>query len=373
MNLQLAAWRRAPRLLFVALVSAWCCGACATPPVAADPTVTPVAEADPALRRVPTATPAAPLPDPTVVDLTQLPEVLAARQYLEAGNFAAAVELLTRVYQAHRDDPVAAELLAEAHLAWGRSWLAASQGAPAAVDAARAEFERGLALDPPPGAVRTDLATQQGLAASFVAAAADLDAIDAGGLTLDEQVARSGAALTAAQSITATDSAYPGAAWLNARALTAGGETLLRSVSEQPGADDAERVVAAQQSCTLARELVPGLERAAACLEQVARLTATPTAVPAAAGKLVVQRINQDDDPTCVSLRVVGVSTTGWTLAFDGSGLRGTFDGAGNVRVCGLASRQEGTMRILGRSGAAVSGGIFPVRGGDIFVATWQR
>lgn len=369
MTRQLPAWRRMAHRMCIALAAAWLCAACGTPPIADDPTVTPIREADPAPRRKPTAVP----PTPEATDVTQLPEARAARQYLEAGNFAAAVELLTGVYQAHSTDPVAAELLADAHLAWGQSWLAASQGAPAAIGEALAEFERGLALDPPSGVVRTTLEAQQALAARFVAATAHLDAIDAGGLTLDDQAQRANAAFAEAQALVEADSNYPGVTALNARALVIGGETLLRAVREQPGADDPQRLATAQQSCTMARELAPDLERATACLAQVAELTATPTAVPAAAGKLVVQRINQDDDPTCVSLRVVGVSTVGWTLGFDGSGLRGTFDGAGNVRVCGLASRQEGTMRILGRSGAVVAGGIFPVRGGDIFVATWQR
>ncbi|NNJ11788.1 hypothetical protein EKD04_015755 [Chloroflexales bacterium ZM16-3] len=96
----------------------------------------------------------------------------------------------------------------------------------------------------------------------------------------------------------------------------------------------------------------------------------TPTAIPA---KLRVSVRNYNDDPTCISLGVSGINTSGWSFSVDGVGIRGTIDTAGNGRLCGLAWKQEVTISIFNASGRVVSGGSgVPSRGSAIMVAVWR-
>ena len=98
-----------------------------------------------------------------------------------------------------------------------------------------------------------------------------------------------------------------------------------------------------------------------------------PTPVPDT-GKLWVRKLNEDDQPGCISMRITGVNTRGWSFGVDGMNLAGRFDDAGNARLCGLGPDQEVTISVRDRSGRVVPGGRgVPAKGRAIMLGTWQR
>ena len=98
-----------------------------------------------------------------------------------------------------------------------------------------------------------------------------------------------------------------------------------------------------------------------------------PTPVPDA-GKLWVRKLNEDDQPGCISMRITGINTQGWSFGVDGMNLAGRFDNAGNARLCGLGPDQEVTISVRDRSGRIVPGGRgVPSKGRAIMLGTWQR
>jgi hypothetical protein len=105
--------------------------------------------------------------------------------------------------------------------------------------------------------------------------------------------------------------------------------------------------------------------------------TAAPTAAPpptAAAGRLAVRLLNYNDEQTCISMKINGIRTAGWSFTVDGLRLRGTFDASGNARLCGLAPGQEVTISVRNRAGDVVlGGGGVPAKGSAILEGNWQR
>jgi hypothetical protein len=98
-----------------------------------------------------------------------------------------------------------------------------------------------------------------------------------------------------------------------------------------------------------------------------------PTPVPDA-GKLWVRKLNEDDQPGCISMRITGINTQGWSFGVDGMNLAGRFDNAGNARLCGLGPDQEVTISVRDQRGRVVPGGRgVPAKGRDIMLGTWQR
>ena len=98
-----------------------------------------------------------------------------------------------------------------------------------------------------------------------------------------------------------------------------------------------------------------------------------PTPVPDA-GKLWVRKLNEDDQPGCISMRITGINTQGWSFGVDGMNLSGRFDNAGNARLCGLGPDQEVTISVRDRSSRIVPGGRgVPSKGRAIMLGTWQR
>lgn len=98
------------------------------------------------------------------------------------------------------------------------------------------------------------------------------------------------------------------------------------------------------------------------------------TPSPASSAQLRFRLLNENDDPSCVSIGIKGISTRGWKFRINGLNLTpGSFDNAGNARVCGLAPRQEVTFDVLYASGAIVPGGRgVATRGSSIMTADWQ-
>jgi hypothetical protein len=116
---------------------------------------------------------------------------------------------------------------------------------------------------------------------------------------------------------------------------------------------------------------------AAEVRDQLPKPTATPlpqpTAVPRPAGRLHVSKLDDNDDPSCISMRIDGIVPAGWYFLIDGVGLQGRFDTGGNARVCGLAPYQEITFTILDGNGTPVAGGGgIPSRGSAIMYGAWR-
>jgi hypothetical protein len=98
-----------------------------------------------------------------------------------------------------------------------------------------------------------------------------------------------------------------------------------------------------------------------------------PTPAPTAlSGRLRFTKLNENDEPGCISVQIRGISTRGWTFAMDGLRLSGRFDASGNARLCGLAPRQEGTLTVFNAQRQIVPGGRgIPTRGSAIMQASW--
>lgn len=89
---------------------------------------------------------------------------------------------------------------------------------------------------------------------------------------------------------------------------------------------------------------------------------------------LWVRKLNENDDPHCISMQIIGINTAGWSFRVDGMNLIGTFDNAGNARLCGLAPDQEVTITVYNQIGQVVPGGSgVPAKGRDIMIGEWRR
>lgn len=98
-----------------------------------------------------------------------------------------------------------------------------------------------------------------------------------------------------------------------------------------------------------------------------------PTAPPPQPQRLRFVKLNENDDPTCISVAIRGIGAGGWSFRVDGTGVVGSFDGGGNARACGLAPRQEVTLTIFNAQGSPVRGGQgVPARGSAIMQGSWQ-
>ncbi len=89
---------------------------------------------------------------------------------------------------------------------------------------------------------------------------------------------------------------------------------------------------------------------------------------------LWVRKLNENDDPRCISMQIIGINTAGWSFRVDGMNLIGNFDNAGNARLCGLNPDQEVTITVYNQSGQVVPGGRgVPAKGRAIMIGEWRR
>jgi ABC-type glycerol-3-phosphate transport system substrate-binding protein len=97
------------------------------------------------------------------------------------------------------------------------------------------------------------------------------------------------------------------------------------------------------------------------------------TGQPTPAQRLRFVKLNENDDPSCISVGISGANTRGWTFRVDGMNLSGSFDSGGNARLCGLTPRQEVTLTVRNSNGQTVrGGGGVPSIGGAIMSAEWR-
>jgi hypothetical protein len=139
-------------------------------------------------------------------------------------------------------------------------------------------------------------------------------------------------------------------------------------------------VVQRQQLCSTVLAIEPDNSEAQSCLEAARRagIALTPTPVPVSTnpcdtkGCLRFRVLNYNDDSSCISVRITGVDTSGWTLTIDGLRLGASF-GGGDARVCGLGSGQQVTITVRDAGGGPVRGGAgIPSKGSAIMQAAWR-
>ncbi|MCU0490886.1 MAG: hypothetical protein MUD01_04840 [Chloroflexaceae bacterium] len=336
-------------------------------PVATRPTPTaavlPTAE--------PTAVPTiVALPAATLVPLAKVPAMQQARDLIEANNPDDAIRLLTPLLGSRPNEPELRNLLAIAYLNQGRRLLTASDALPQlglALDA----FTSGLAVAPADGPVRAELDREVNQAWALTRMVQQLRtfaALPAGTPLSDAQREQLNGLLTELEELASQPQAFPGLPALRVQALLLAATTAREANNNEQVRDYCQQAVALDGENQQARRCLAEAEAALAPTP-----TPVPTTVAQAPARLRVQRLNQNDEPGCISLQVRGISTGGWRLGIDGLRLSGAFDTGGNVRICGLGNRQEVTVTVFNRVGNVVPGGAgVPARGGDILVANWR-
>jgi len=150
-------------------------------------------------------------------------------------------------------------------------------------------------------------------------------------------------------------------------------DALISFSSQLQEANDLNRAL---EFCQLASTLpIDDVSAARTCVETL-RPTPTPTPRPRPSPEppklRVYLRDRNPDDPTCISIRVRFIDSTGWYLKADGLNLEAILRG-GDARMCGLQPLQQFTFTIYNAQGRVVPGGRgIPARGGDIFYADWK-
>lgn len=311
-------------------------------------------------------------------------QLAEAERNVAAGNYDYALSLLHGIVARSANTEEVRNQLALAYRAYGLSLLETADGNPPLVREALDRFTNGLAYAPPDGELRADLEQQVVLAEHFLALVAQRDILTAQSTDLAQLATNRPSADQLSgtlRTLWAEQRGYPGLAQLYGSGMMA-----VAAVYEAMG--NAEGQALALAVCEeLLREGVTPVE-ATSCRDRLeaALRASTPTPVPTTAPaptatpvppaeppRLRVVRLNQNDDPHCITLQVLGRQTTGWRFSIDGLRLApGLLDGSGNARICGLGSRQEVTFSVLNGAGHRVPGGSVRARGGDIFRGDWQ-
>ncbi|GAA5531263.1 hypothetical protein [Herpetosiphon gulosus] len=103
------------------------------------------------------------------------------------------------------------------------------------------------------------------------------------------------------------------------------------------------------------------------------RVPPTSIPTPLTPPKLRFMKLNEDDDPTCVSIQIVGINTAGWYFTIDGTNINPGYFSGQNARTCGLGYKQEYTFTVRNSQGASVIGGQgVTTIGGAIMFAEWK-
>ncbi|NTU81873.1 MAG: tetratricopeptide repeat protein [Chloroflexales bacterium] len=295
-------------------------------------------------------------PSPSATTPPDLNELYTAgREAAQAGDWELAVRSFSSVFAANADYNDIRQQLTDSYYGWGVALLREKQ-----LDEARDKFNRAAGLSPEHG-----LTAQKKRLIGLFDHAEELF----GRASYDEVIAT-----LLPEAPIAED--FPQLTDLLLRAHIESSRALLSQTP--PGAGQAQAALATAAALPnlddAQRAVVGGLQA------EVAALLPTPTPSPVAppptpvpAKKLRMVRANQNDTPTCISIRVTGISTAGWYFIADALQIRGNFDTGGNARNCDLGYNQEFSFTIYNADGQAVKGGGgVRARGGDIFVGEWK-
>lgn len=359
------------------------CGLLSGNAASVEPTLTP-------LPTNPTANTASPTAAVIQVDHEQA--LREARQALAAGDFSTAVGIVAPLADSNPD---AAALLAESHLAWGRAIIAEANGN---LERLRVAFDHlGLARYSVP--VQSDLTKT--IDQEFRTTGAYLDTSRE--LARLKEINDSDNAARQAQAERLLELAAPLAESAWAAALYRQVLLEVAPVFESLGDRSQERQAKVEwwrralQLCQQAAERSEaGSKEADKANECVTRLnrkltppTPTPTPTPrprptnpspppapapppAANALLRVSLLNYNDEPNCISMRITGIDTSGWTFVVHGLNAVARFQG-GDARTCSLAAYQEVHISVRDAQGQVVpGGGGIPAKGSAILIGVWK-
>jgi DNA-binding helix-hairpin-helix protein with protein kinase domain len=144
------------------------------------------------------------------------------------------------------------------------------------------------------------------------------------------------------------------------------------SVTTTPRSSDVDLPV---NNVIMATPLITDSQNTSATSNQQAHTAATQP-------YLWIRKKEGKDTLDCISIQITGIDTLYWRLAARNSPLTpAVFDGGGNARLCddsnkGIIwiSQQQGFyIDILNPNMDPVPGGIAPAKGGDIFIASWEK
>lgn len=133
---------------------------------------------------------------------------------------------------------------------------------------------------------------------------------------------------------------------------------------------EANNLTDALASCRLAAKLP--VNDTSAANECIVALS-PPT--PARPSRLVVYLRDRDPNrPTCISVRVRFIDSSGWYFKVNGLNIEPAYFLGGDAQTCSLQPGQEVTFNIYNSRGNIVKGGEgIPAKGSDIFYADWVR
>lgn len=342
---------------------------------AATPTITPIPVPTAASTAAPTVA-----PEPTAVPVATQPDAVAAVQAQADGRFEYAVALLNKVYGGNRESDEAAALLAEAYLSWARATVAQAGGSleerAQTYSLALDRYTSGLALlaltDSNYGAMENEAAGFARFIEQYVGLVA---LIEGGGAGPAASRAAADDVIAGVTALRAEHPELPGGDLLASEAFIAAARVYGQTASEDQAGIELLRT--ARGFCEQAQEL--GGAGAGACISS---LTQRIAGIQAALDRLIilqrpwrlaVRRKNQDEQPSCLSIRVLGIEPRGWILSIDGTNVRASFGGL-DARTCAMQNRQEVTFTLFYPDGRVVpGGGGIKARGGDIFEGNWQQ
>ncbi|NNJ09782.1 hypothetical protein EKD04_005535 [Chloroflexales bacterium ZM16-3] len=329
------------------------------------PTINPTA--------APTGTPA-----PTSVPVTENPDVVLGKQALSEGRFEYAITLFSKVYAGNLDNPEASSLLADAYLAWGQQSITAATGPSdqlaASFSLAIDRLNNGLALTSPDVPTYAAALAQSQAAATFIAQYDQLTALKQLAEADGDLATRQSNADTLVTQLAAFRNDQPDFPGLNPlerdALLTAAAAYEATKKQDANAKDPLEKALG---YCKQAKEIEES-DTATACVSRITtRINAITTSTAATAKKLRFSVLNYNDTPSCISIRISGISTSGWTFTVDGLRVGGNFDGGGNARACGIGDGQEVTVSVRYPNGQVVpGGGGVPSKGSAIMLASWR-
>jgi len=370
-------------LFLLCVVAASLLGACGTSapptPAATLPTATSALPAQPALPR----------PSPTP-DLG--PQLDAARRQADDKNFEDALDVLVPLAELHPERPDIANLLAAVYDQGGSHLLGSATGQPVAIQDAYLMFSKGLDANPTDEELRKRLQMNKNMAALLFHLAQHLERLTALGQNQapqEEKLRLANAIYELLRQLQPSYAEYltalPSDQLLaTAEVYESAGKALHNHNEARPLFEKGKDICMWVERSTTAE--APDHARASQCRERfdlLANPPPTPTPRPAptprpttpadSAKRLRFVRANVNDEPTCISVGIRGISTSGWTFRVDGIEGVAMFDGAGNARICNVGHRQEVTISVYNNQGQPIPGGRgVPAIGGAIMVADWR-
>ncbi len=366
-------------MLFLALSVGCSASPSSSPQSTVLPTVTPFVNDQP----TPTLNPTSTITAGATALTTVVPEIAAARTALEKGAFEEAIGYVAPIAATNTE---AAEIEVEARLAWAQAIIQAAKGDLEQLRMAHDQLNSAVRIVSSSSAIQAQAKAWQFATERFISLRLgmnQLQALRTASAPLAEQQGTAEQLITATVGLGADTVAFPGLMELGTAALVAAARVPEdRAATLNARSEKMPLWTEAQNLCQRAVDLwPPGAAQASEAKKCVTRLASminppppvTEPAPPPTPQKILrVSLLNYDDTPTCISFRISGTNTAGWSLSVDGLNLRASFQG-GDARTCGLGNQQEVTISISNAQGRVVLGGQgVKAKGSAILLGVWR-